>query len=182
MFVHFDVSSGSIWASKFVEILIGSVVDQIDGNMLKILEELNGSSGMGIAFESVGHKKLTNSKSEYPLFALNKPYQRQNKTVNSSMHFNHPIRLIRNIEDIGMLNENEYGLPMIGNFPLIDAVIQPNKLINFTVSNRLLTDWRTVNYNARIVIVTKHSNLDTFQYMSDLSAIRQYVTTYEPID
>ena len=145
---------------------------------------------MGIAFESIGHNKLTRSKLEYPLIALNKPRQRINKTIDSSMKFNYPVRLIRTIEDIGELKTSEYGLPVIGNFALVDAVIQPNTLINFTISDKHKGAVDKLNdileqlqdpENARIVIVTTHANLDRFHYMNELSTIRQYVTTYEPM-
>ena len=42
--------------------------------------------------------------------------------------------LIRHIKDIGNLLTTDYGLPVISNFPLIDAVIQPNYLIQVTES------------------------------------------------
>jgi DNA polymerase III delta prime subunit len=190
MFVHLDASTGSVWASKFIEILIGSVVDKMDKNLLQMLEKLIGKSGVGIAFETLGHKELTQSKQKYLLKALNKPYQKSNKAVDTSMSFNGPIRLIRTIENIGELEEGEYGLPVISNFALIDAVIQPNTLINFTISNThkgavgsldsILEQLQDPD-NARIVIVTKRTNLDSFRYMNELSKIRQYVTTYEPM-
>lgn len=194
-FVHYGYVGDytcSIWASKFVEILIGSVKDKVNDNILKIMDNLFGTSGMGFVFESVGHKKLTRSVSAYRLRGLNKPNQKKKKTVDSTMKCNYPIHLIRTIEDIGSLKVGEYGLPVFTEFPLVDAVIQPDTLINFTISdthtgavdklNLIRAQLMEKDLNKhKFVIVTKNDNMDNFKYMDDLSDIKQYVTTYDPI-
>ena len=135
LFVSEDGKGRNIWASRFIEILIGFVVDKMDKNLLTVLKGLIGGAGMGCAYESIGHKKLTRSESKYPLIALNKANQKKNRTVDSSMKYNYPVHLFRTIADIGLLENEEYGLPVTCNFPLVDAVIQPDTLINFTTAN-----------------------------------------------
>lgn len=160
--------------------------------LLNTLENLFGSSGMEFAFESIGHKTLTKSNSGYQLFSLNKPNAKKNKTTNCSMHFNYSIHLIHTIEDIDLLNDKEYGLPIFSNFPLANVVIQPDTIINFTISNKhkgaidkldlIRLQLHEKDYNKhKFVIVTKYEILNIFKYIDDLNNIKQYVTTYDPI-
>eukprot|EP01040_Poterioochromonas_malhamensis_P003125 gene3125-3326_t len=44
------------------------------------------------------------------------------------------LQKFRRQEDIARLSEGVYGIPYRSNFPLVDAVIQPNILINFTIA------------------------------------------------
>jgi len=43
------------------------------------------------------------------------------------------LKKFRRAEDIANLQVGSYGIPYRSNFPLIDAVIQPDTLINFTI-------------------------------------------------
>ena len=44
-----------------------------------------------------------------------------------------PRVLIRTVDDIESLLDDQYGLPLFCNFALVDAVIQPNVLLQFTI-------------------------------------------------
>jgi len=105
--------------------------------------------------------------------------------------FHRSIMLIRSIEDIEGLSSNHYGLPIFGNFPLVDAIIQPNILIQFTISPTghkgavdKLEDIRSqLKGNSKdhmMVFVIPHGNKDTFKYQRDLESIHQYVTLDDP--
>ena len=189
LFVSEDGKGRNIWASRFIEILIGSVVEKMDKNLLTVLKGLIGRAGMGCAFENIGHKKLTHSQSVYSLKALNEANQK--KTEDSSMQCNYPVHLFRTIADIGKLKNKEYGLPVTCNFPLVDAVIQPDTLINFTIANThmgavdKLLDIRKQLHEKdlkkhKFVIVTKYENLESFKYMNKLRDINQYICADDP--
>jgi hypothetical protein len=100
--------------------------------------------------------------------------------------------LIRNISDVAELLVGHYGLPTFSNFPLVDAVIQPDTLIQFTVSPEKhkgavdrLDDIRNQlsasRDQHRIVFVIPAFNKDSFKYQENLSSIRQYVTFVDPV-
>jgi hypothetical protein len=99
--------------------------------------------------------------------------------------------LIRNVDDIEHLPVGHYGLPIFGNFPLIDAVIQPDTLIQFTVSlnhkgavdrlDEIRTKLSAPQNKHRIIFVIPASNIDFFKYQTNLSTIKQYMTFDDPV-
>lgn len=44
------------------------------------------------------------------------------------------LQKFRRTEDIINLRTGTYGIPYRANFPLIDAIVQPDKVINFTIT------------------------------------------------
>ena len=148
-----------------------------------------GNAGMGIAFETLGLQILTRSNAEYPLRVLNRPCQNANRPKDSSKLFSFPVRLLRTVEEISELTNNTYGVPIFDNFPLVDAILQPNTRFNFTISDthkgavEQLTNIRSRLRGKleehRFVVVTKGNNVTVFQFMSDLASISQFFTTIE---
>ena len=91
-----------------------------------------GSSGWGNAFEYHGHKKFIEAQ-RLILYEIN---DRDTSYYATTIPINiQRVRRFWNINDISEVQDNEYGLPIASNFPLIDAELQPNNfLIQFTTS------------------------------------------------
>ncbi len=185
-----------IWATKFMEILSGVILDEKVLAIHTALENLIGPSGMGVAFESVGHKKISTCTAKYPLQSLHKPHQRKTKWPKEmSMRFNYPIQLIRTVEDLSHLPENTYALPIHGYFTLADFIVKTRKVTvigNFTIAdshggtleqlNNILQQLNPkTNHRVIMLWVVKRENLDAFKWVSGLESIDQYVMTYEPV-
>ena len=89
---------------------------------------------MGCLFERNAHEIIYNNLKSNGHYNL-KYLKTKNKSKCQDLILKQVITrkvLIRRIEDIGNLLRSDYGLPIISNFPLIDAVIQPNVLLQMT--------------------------------------------------
>jgi hypothetical protein len=182
-----------IWASKFIEVLAGVITRELETEISVKLKSIFLEYGMGNAFESFGHKILTSNKSEYTIRALTTSKKRKKENnYNDKVNFNLPIMLIRNISDVGNLPNGCYGLPIFSNFPLVDAVIQPDTLIQFTISpekhkgavdrlDEIRNQLSASRDEHRIIFVIPHDNRDSFKYQKNLSSISQYVTFIDPV-
>ena len=176
-----------IWASRFMGFLAASVQSKNDSTISEELKKLFSTSGVGYLFEAMGHKKLLKSDESYMLKPLLIKLSWPNIMPEfPSFSFNYPVSLIRNVEDIGKLPEKYYGLPMTCNFPLVDAIIQPNTLIQFTISPRYhsgakgcidkirdqLTGSRATH---QMIFVVPQSSGETFLHQSGLGDILQFM-------
>jgi hypothetical protein len=97
----------------------------------------------------------------------------------------HVVRL-RNVEDIRNLPNQRYGLPVTSNFPLVDAIVQPNVLLQMTVSaerhkgavDRLEDIRAGLSEKDRskhmMVFVVPKKNFNSFKYQDNLP-IPQFV-------
>ena len=97
----------------------------------------------------------------------------------------------KTINEIGNLPNGAYGLPLTDQFPIADAIIQPDTLIQFTTSPKKhkgsltnLTDVRAqlrAPFNEhRLIFVIPKENLDTFVYHTELKDIRQFICLPDP--
>jgi hypothetical protein len=94
---------------------------------------------------------------------------------------------IRALDDIHKLERGEYGIPCASNFSFIDAIIQPNILIQFTgtqkhrAATHKLSDIRQClqekewSKHMMIFIVEDAKN---FLKQSNLTDIKQYAMSY----
>lgn len=153
------------------------------------LKAFLGESFYGTCFEALGHLKLTRNKQVYsakPLVGKKRP--REFDFDNLAIVFNLPVMILRSIRDIAALPVGTYGLPLFGNFPLVDAIIQPNMLIQFTTSPNKhkgavdkLSQIRAQllekdESKHKMLFVVPKENLTTFEFQEDLSTIHQFVT------
>jgi hypothetical protein len=196
MMRHRTARNEAIWATKFMEILSGMILEDKVLAIHTALEELIGRSGMGVAFESVGHKKVSTCSEHYLLQPLHKPHQPRTKWPREiSMRFDYPIRLIRTVADLSQLPDGYYGLPIHGYFPLADFVVKTGEVTvigNFTIAethkgapeqlDEILQHIQPpVDHRVLIVWVVPRKNLDDFKWVKGLESIDQYVMTYEPV-
>ena len=112
------------------------------------------------------------------------------KCVNIS--FPEEISLFRSIEDIGTLEEGKYGLPVFSNFPLVDAVVQPNMLLQMTVAptnhkdaverlNDIRGHLKGDENTHMMIFVVPYDNLGTFKRQNDLGDIKQFIFCPDPV-
>ena len=99
--------------------------------------------------------------------------------------------IFRTIEEIGQLTPDMYGIPSTSNFPLIDSVLQPDTLFQFTTSNRhrgsnakldeIREHLEEKNLGMhKMIFIVPHENLYSFRTVADLP-IRQYVMSGEHV-
>ena len=141
---HTSDSMQFFWGSKFMEFLGSNILEQDEWNLKTLLIRVFARSGLINMFEYQGHINLLKSSETYRLQGLSQG----NET--KALKFR-PLtkKRIRNLNDIKHLLPGEYGIPYASNFPLIDAVIQPNILVQFTVAHKhrdvthRVSDYRT---------------------------------------
>jgi hypothetical protein len=192
LFRHRDGIGNSVWASKFMEFLASVIFDKKELSMHEEIKRIAGESGLGIMFENIAHSQLTCSDMDFDVKPLHK---RNSKNVIRDailMNFHIPVLHLRNIDDIGILLPEKYGLPITSNFPLVDAIIQPNILFQMTVSaenhkgtvdklpairDQLLEKDPSKHM---MIFVVPQRNLKTFKYQEDLDDILQYLLCPDP--
>jgi hypothetical protein len=194
MLRHCTAGNSKIWASPFMKGLAAAVVEyDSDATITSTLKGVLCKSVYGSLFESVGHLKLIRCETEYNLYPLLPRRSTVSKDSVKFSAFKMQTIVIREVTDICKLDNDTYGLPLFDNFPLIDAIIQPNTIIQYTVAtsdhkgatNQLdrirdqLSDKDPANH--RMIFVVSSDNFNTFKYQEDLSDIRQYITTDTPL-
>ena len=133
MLQHLLPINKKIWASTFMELLAGAIFEDRSNDIAGELRRIIRSSGDGNLFESLGHRKLLKSQVPFTLKPLLNPLP-NDKPVFPSAQFNLSAIMFNTIAEITRLPDGTYGLPVTGNFPLVDAIVQPNMMIQFTIS------------------------------------------------
>jgi hypothetical protein len=192
-FRHRDTNYNKIWSSKFIEILASEVAIDESSILKKKLKKLFGASGVGNSFKCLGHRKLTSFDKKFTLTPLNKKKTEKPDHKEIMVKFKLPLFRLKSVDDVYNLPDGHYGLPIANNFPLVDAVIQPDTFIQFTVSpvrhngaTKTLSVLRALlrdknKHNHRMIFVVPPESLSTFSHQTNLSDIKQYVTTTEPV-
>jgi hypothetical protein len=201
-------SSGAVkvWASKFMAFLAADIVETRSDDISKELQKLFGRSGMGNMFELMGHRKLVQSSQPFSLKRLFPPSftnRSSSKKTNSTLPrvhpplfesawFNLPMVRFNHISEISSIPDGTYGIPLNAAFPVADAIIQPDTILQFTISPKdhkgslaSLADLRAQLHEKeqtkhRIIFVIPKENFESFRYQSDLKDIRQFVCLSEP--
>jgi GTPase SAR1 family protein len=187
LFRH-NIASRDQWASKCMEIISAEITLHQEISLQAELQSLLTSSGMGDLFESLMHRKITKSGYLLTVTPLLKPNSKNVSRDNVVLRVDYPIALIENVSNIVNLTIERYGLPMYSNFPLVDAVVQPNILIQFTISpyyhkgavdqlnsirNGLIEKNKTKHM---MIFVIPIRNKKTFKWQQDLKDIAQYIS------
>ena len=184
MFYQTLTTGQMTWATTFLKLLAGKILDTKALGISERLQQIIGASGIGIMFEYQGHEALLKSKFKYTAKSLVK-YQRP-----ASISFGVPntLELFRAISDINALSTKCYGVPAAGNFPCIDSIMQPRTVFQFTttrdhpgIEDKMMTiraqlhdDFR----HHRLVFVVPKELLVGFPMQSGYGDIKQYVMTY----
>jgi hypothetical protein len=99
--------------------------------------------------------------------------------------------IIRTVSDIEQLSEGDVGVPVVGNFPVVDFIVGTNllqmtKAKSHPIKENRLKDIRKAlggDYDShRLIFVTEAKQIKKFQGCSSLSSsISQYVTAPEKV-
>ena len=186
-----SVMGESRWASATMQYIAAEIHHRRDDDLWANLHSLLTPSGIGCLFESLVHRKLTSREFVCTLRPLYKKHAKRTKNNLIQLRTGYPVVLFRRPEDIANLTRNQYGLPCISNFSLIDSVVQPNNLFQVTVSakkhdgnvaalagirNQLLE--QDASQHSMIFVVPR-DHLKSFQYQDSLGDIPQFVTTVD---
>jgi hypothetical protein len=118
------------FATTFMNILAGVLVTRSELCISQHLRDILGGGGMGVVYEAQVHKTLYEKFRKGGDLILRRLYPKgaQRKVTETDAETLRVIVdrkvFIRKIEEIALLKENEYGLPIIPNFSLVDAVIK----------------------------------------------------------
>jgi hypothetical protein len=181
------------FTSPFMKFLAGALREQADANIWNAVKSLFGSSGEGNAFETVGHQTLTSTSCSYTATNLKKFMRNNNPDKSISLNFyGLPRILIRTIEDIKIIPDKYYGLPIFSNFPLVDAIIQPKILLQFTISNShgsaedvdkyaaIRSQLRGPSETHKLIFVTKPECVEEFKAYGVPGDLQCYTMVYLP--
>ncbi len=132
------VECSNQFASPFMQALAATICTTRTADIFVEIAKLFGKSGEGIVFERLAHQHLFESlQSGSALSAFHICGKGNKRKPNLKIQFPSLKRkvFIRKIEDISRLVPYEdYGIPIIPNFPLVDSIIAPNILFQMTVS------------------------------------------------
>ena len=120
----------SYYSSTFLKLLAGQMRDVVEASLFwnEFTKRIVGSGrGEDLWFEAVGHMKLTQTTKTFSAKIFKKGGRKR-----VDLNFNVPNFLIRTIDDIDTLPNNTYGLPTHENFILVDAILKPNIMLQFT--------------------------------------------------
>ena len=190
MMQHTDTNSSRMWASVVMKLLAAAIVDQRTANVVNELEILIGKSGLGNMFEAFGHRKLLMSTVPYLLKPLSASIPKTMPTFRN-MTFSLPVVRLKTVDDIQNLPIATYGLPMTSNFPILDAIIQPDTLLQFTISpvqhkgemgqlSKIRALLQAPMEDHRIIFIIPAKNIETFRYHPNLSDMHQFVCVDDP--
>lgn len=184
------------YTSRFMRFLAGCLKEDAEETVWdNAIKDLLGACGEGVAFESLGHKTLVATEQSYVATNLNHSRAaRTNRTFTKSF-YRMPRVLIRSVDDVAELLDDQYGLPLFGNFAPVDAVIQPNVLLQFTIAKTHGKPSDEANYEIlrsklrgsrethRLIFVLKPENLTEFKpagIPSDLPCFKMTYTMMPP--
>jgi len=182
-----DGQSG--FSSTFLKFVAGQMKKHMETSLWNELARLVGGTGQGLWFEACGHMKLTQTNKNYQAKILKKNGKKK-FNINFSTF---PKVLIRCVADIATLDNDFYGLPIFGNFMLVDAIIKPNILLQFTVGESHghvddIDKWANIRGNLggsrkndKLIFVIPASNFAKFSYVGVPNDMECYCMTWEEV-
>ena len=186
MMRHMLPTGSMTWASKFMEWLAAAIVDDRTAGIVEELEEVIGKAGLRILlFESVGYRKLFRITVPFLLKPLSASLS-SSKPAFESAQFNLSVVSFKTVDDIAKLPNGTYGVPLTNTFPVGDVIIQPDTIVQFTISpekhkgsleqlTEIRKRLRALPKDHRIIFVIPPENINTFRYHPTLADIRQFV-------
>jgi hypothetical protein len=160
------------YMSRFMRFLAGCLSDGAEATLWDALKDGFPRAGRVVTFESIGHKTLVATAQEFVATNLNRV--RKNRTFAKCFYQMRRV-LLRNVDEIEQLPDDQYGLPLFCNFALVDVVIQPNVLLQFTIYKTHGVDSDAERYaglrsklrgphdSHKLIFVLKPENLADFQ-------------------
>jgi hypothetical protein len=180
---YFIEENYSVASEQYASVFLGLVADKLqaafDASIIGNLTRLFGSAGLGNAFEFMAHAILFNTDKQHWCKSSTGEYKQL-------ILGNRRKVLIRNVEDIKSLKEDDYGLPTICNFPIIDAVLPPDMGLQMTISDThegsnlglsaILSVLKIPATDFTLVFVVPEDVLSRFSFPRNLDGVKMYVT------
>ena len=175
------------FCSSVMKYVCGHLIQKFNDKLENRLQDLFRRSGSGIFFEAIAFDTMYKNIKDGVVCDL---FSVQGEKGNSSTLKCAVSRkvLIRTVSDIEHLREGDVGVPVVGNFPVVDFIVGPN-LLQMTIAKshpvkeERLADIRKAlggDFDShRLIFVTKAEQIDKFQGCSSLTSISQYVTAPE---
>jgi hypothetical protein len=185
------VNSGagrSGFSSTFLKFVAGRMKEDMEVSLWNELDKLLGGGGKGLMFEALEHMKLTQTDEKYTAKTLK---ERGRKSI--TMAFNLPKVLIRSVADIATVVEKHYAIPIFGNFMLVDSIVKPNIMLQFTVSLKhgSVADrdkWESIRANLggsrkddKLIFIIPACNIGKFSYTGVPDNLDCYYMTLEDV-
>lgn len=175
------VKDEEVFASVALGFIAADLEAAAETNLRAQLETMIGASGMGNLFEYSAHK-------HFFLGGRRLLVDENLKVVTMDLGSRRKV-LIRTVEDIKQLQNSDYGLPIVQNFPLVDAILPPKTVLQMTISLRHGGSVKSVTAIAgalgipvqslNMIFVTPTKQLSKFSFNKHLRVCRQYKTTDE---
>jgi hypothetical protein len=166
------------YSSFFLGLVAATLQETCESNVIDSLRNLFGRSGMGNAFEFTAHAAFSSIQHVWCM----KPTG-DIEELHLGMR---SVKQLRNVNDIENLTKDDYGLPTICNFPLIDAVLPPYTGLQMTTSTShqvsakslpsILEQLNIVSGQFQVVFVVPDDILASFSFPSDLGNVKMFVT------
>jgi hypothetical protein len=138
VFQHVFVDSGSFgvtalsFCTKFMKYLCGRILQTKERGVQERIVALFGECGTGIMFEAMAFDTIIQQLQNGHVYRmLNLKTKRWSKLTTSATHFRKV--LIRTTDDIQRLKVGDIGVPVVGNFPLVDFVMCPEVVAGVSV-------------------------------------------------
>lgn len=181
------------WATTAMKMIAGVIIEDENHNagLAQLLKSMLGNSAMGVMFESLAHKKFMNSEFDLQIRKLTS--QSRSEAEIEAVRVGYPTIIIRDVADIAQLPVERYGLPLYSSFPLVDAIIQPNIMLQMTISptvhqgavNRLNDIQNNLKGNRadhKMIFVVPADIVSSFPFQTNLPAdVAQYVAVMDDI-
>ena len=187
------------FCSNFMKYLCGRVLMNKDKGLRDRINALFGDSGEGIMFEAMAFDTIFKNLNEGKQYHMLKIGQKVNERKILKLDGDVQLRkvLIRKFDDIKALRNGDIGVPVVGNFPLIDFVIKnPPTLLQMTTApthygavKKLDAIQSAMNGNKKsrtshdtiMLFVTPQENVYGFKPCVEMKNIQQYVMCPELI-
>ena len=212
LFKHYEVYEGykghtETYVSTFLGYVAGQLFKLHKQEVSTTLRGLFGSN-LGKTFEFISHAsllKMTSKQDHWSWCSNTSSYVNLKGLLSPRMsvpvvpvpvgsHRKVPV-LIRSIDDIKSLQDGEYGLPTVCNFPLsiINSIIYPNIIINMTISTttnnyyyqyslveqiKIIAEYMKLKNTSemKIIFMVSEEEVEAFQFPTDLGAVEMYLT------
>lgn len=131
LFLQFLKTSQGIlksYSSTFMNVLAKLIINIQTSHYVATIKKIFGSCGLGYYLEYNCHQSIVNSYREW--YAI--PFDCKDEHMISSLPFQHlEFFHLRAISDLRALQNGQYGLPTVANFPVVDAIARVDNIFYF---------------------------------------------------
>eukprot|EP00981_Chlorochromonas_danica_P015984 scaffold15077_cov527-Ochromonas_danica.AAC.1 len=177
-------------ASRFMSFVHGKLIEHFKSSKDETLKALFGSSGLGRCHEYDSHQfllRMTTNQTHLCWSATSKTWTPLILgPIVGSVHDRRRIVRVRTIEDIKTLGPNDYGLPSICNYPLIDSILKPCTTTQMTISKRhrgavnklgqIKKSMDLGGQTMKMIFFVTENNVCDFVFPTELPNVDLYVT------